>query len=57
MTLDKYANFLKIRRSRFWENQKKKKIFNANVHFQCFDFNQKLAVLFLLYVELKFQIS
>ena len=57
MTLDKYTNFFKTRMSRFWEKQKKRKIFHVNVHFRFSDFNQKLAVLFLAYIDLKFRIS
>ena len=56
ITLVPVRLFLKILRSRFWENQKKKKkIFHVNVHFRCSDFNQKLAVLFLAYIELRFE--
>ena len=55
MTLDKYTYFLKNRR--FWENQNKWTIFHVNVHFRCSDFNQKLAVLLLAYIELQFRIS
>ena len=56
MTLDKYTNLKKIVGAVFEKINKKQKIFHVNVHFRCSDFYQKLDVLLLAYIGLKFRI-
>ena len=55
MTLDKYTNLKKIVSAVCEKIKKKRKIFHVNVDFRCSDFNQKLAVLLLAYIALKFR--
>ena len=57
MTLDKYTNFEKKIGAVFEKKKKKRQIFHVNVHFRSSDFNEKLVVLFIAYIELKFRIS
>ena len=41
----------------FDKYKKNEKNFHVNVNFRCSDFTQKLAVLLIAYIELKFRIS
>ena len=55
MTLDKYIKKKPL--MLFLSKSKKQKIFHVNVYFRCSHINQKLGVLFLAYMEIKFRIS